>query len=457
MPLGRRPMLNSLAARLIVSAMAWSAVALVAAGVLLTELYRASLERTFDERLEVYQKTIVGLIAATPEDAPLDIGSLGEPRFLLPLTGWYWSVRDVEGGTVSASRSLFGDELETPAAPDDGSVGATTVPGPSGEPLRLLVRRVAFGGDRVLDIMVSGSTVELRDDIAAFRLRVFGTLAVFALGLVLAGVVQVRLALRPLEAMRASLAAIREGRAQRLEGTFPQEIAPLASELNALIETNVAIVERARAHVGNLAHALKTPLSVMLNEARMDETPLAGKVEEQAAVMRAQVDRYLDRARMAAERRVIGASAAVMPAVESVAKVLQRAYPDKMLAIDVAGSANLKVRVERRDLDELVGNLMDNAAKFGAGRIQVRVADEGQIGAGRPMVAISVADDGPGLPPDAHAEVLGRGRRLDETVPGSGLGLSIVDEMVESYGGRLLLGTSEELGGLSATVCLPRS
>jgi signal transduction histidine kinase len=323
--------------------------------------------------------------------------------------------------------------------------------------LRLLVRRVAFVGDRVLDIMVSGSTVELRDDIASFRLRVFGTLAVFALGLVFAGVVQVRLALRPLEAMRASLAAIREGRARRLEGTFPHEIAPLASELNALIETNVAIVERARAHVGNLAHALKTPLSVMLNEARMDDTPLAGKVEEQAAVMRAQVDRYLDRARMAAERRVIGASAAVMPAVESVAKVLQRAYPGKSLAIDVAGPANLKVRVERRDLDELVGNLMDNAAKFGAGRIQVRVADEGQVGAGRPMVAISVADDGPGLPPDTHAEVLGRGRRLDETVPGSGLGLSIVDEMVESYGGRLLLGTSDELGGLSATVCLPRS
>ncbi|HUG63271.1 MAG TPA: HAMP domain-containing sensor histidine kinase [Methylomirabilota bacterium] len=447
---------RSLAFRLVLSATAWSAVALVAAGVLLTELYRTSLERTFDERLEVYQKTIIGLIATTPEEEPLAIGSLGEPRFLLPLTGWYWSVRDADGGTVSASPSLFGDELESPAAPRDGSVGGSTVTGPSGEPVRVLVRRVVFGDDRDFDVMVTGSTAELRDDIAGFRLRVFGTLAVFALGLVLAAVVQVRLALKPLDAMRASLAAIREGRAERLEGAFPREIAPLAGELNALIETNGAIVERARAHVGNLAHALKTPLSVMLNEARGESSPLAGKVGEQVAVMRAEVDRYLDRARMAAGRRVVGSSAEVMRSVEAIAKVLARAYPDKALAIDASGPADLKVRAERRDLDELVGNLMDNAAKFGAGRIRVRAGAEGDADAARPMVALTVEDDGPGLPPESYAEALGRGRRLDETVPGSGLGLSIVEEIVESYGGRLILGRSD-LGGLIVTVRLPRS
>jgi signal transduction histidine kinase len=446
---------GSLAFRLVLSAIAWSAVALAAAGLLLTELYRAGVERNFDERLQVYQKAIVGLIASTSEGAPLEIGALGEPRFLLPLTGWYWIVRDTDGGTVAASPSLFGDELETPAAPEDGSVAASTVIGPSGEPLRVLVRRVAFTGGRDFDVAVSGATGELQSEIAAFRLRVYGTLAVFALGLVFAAVVQVRLALKPLEAMRESLAAIRQGRSQRLEGAYPSEVAPLASELNALIETNGAIVERARAHVGNLAHALKTPLSVILNEARADSSPLAGKVAEQVAVMRAQVDRYLDRARMAAERRVVGASAEVMRAVDSIGKVIGRAYPEKPVVLDAAGQADLRVRVERRDLEELLGNLLDNAAKFGAGRIQVRATGD-PSDTGRPMVAITVEDDGTGLPPDKYADVIGRGRRLDETVPGSGLGLSIVDEIVESYGGSMLLGPSD-LGGLKVTVRLPRS
>jgi signal transduction histidine kinase len=449
-----RPRTASLAVRLVVVATAWSAVALVAAGVLLTELYRSSLERTFDERLEVYQKAIVGLVAAAPADAPLEIGALGEPRFLLPLSGWYWSVRDASGMTVAASPSLFGDELETPVAPDDGTVASDTVVGPSGEPVRVLVRRVAFGDDRHYDVVVTGSMRELDADIAGFRLRTFATLAVFAIGLVAAAVAQVRLALKPLEAMRAGLAAIREGRAERLEGSFPREIAPLAAELNALIAANRAIVERARAHVGNLAHALKTPLSVVLNEARSEAGPLAAKVTEQVGVMRAEVDRYLDRARMAAGRGAVGHTAEVMKSVEAVARVIERAWAGKSPVFDVAGPAGIRARVDRRDLDELVGNLMDNAAKFGAGRIEVRVRAEGDPD--RPMVAITVGDDGPGLPESAYAEVLGRGRRLDETVPGSGLGLSIVDEIVESYGGDLKLGRSR-LGGLEVTTRLPRS
>jgi signal transduction histidine kinase len=445
---------SSLAFRLVVVAMAWSAVALVAAGVLLTELYRSSLERTFDERLEVYQKAIVGLVAAAPADGPPEIGALGEPRFLLPLSGWYWSIRDAAGVTVAASPSLFGDELETPVAPEDGSVASSTVSGPSGEPVRVLVRRVAFADDRMLDIVVTGSMRELAADIAGFRLRTFATLAVFAIGLVVAAMAQVRLALKPLEAMRAGLAAIREGRSERLEGTFPQEIAPLAAELNALIAANGAIVERARAHVGNLAHALKTPLSVILNEARAEDTPLAGKVAEQVGTMRAEVDRYLDRARMAAGRGVVGHTAEVMKSVEAVARVLEKAWPDRHIVFDIAGPAGIRARIDRRDLDELVGNLMDNAAKFGAGRIEVRVTAEG--GADRPMVSLTVGDDGPGMPEASYAEVLGRGRRLDETVPGSGLGLSIVDEIVESYGGELRLSRSR-LGGLAVTAQLPRS
>ncbi|WP_181704154.1 sensor histidine kinase [Chthonobacter albigriseus] len=448
---------RSLALRLVVSAAIWSAIALAGAGFLLSELYRTSLERSFDARLAVYQKTLAGRVAAAGEGEAPDLENLGEPRFILPLSGWYWLVRDPGTGFVTASsRSLFGELLEVPEPPRDGTVAGSYVIGPSSTELRLVVQRVRIGADRQLDVAVAGNADELKADIAAFQLRVFLTLTVFALGLVFATVLQVYLGLKPLETMRASLAAIRQGRAVRLEGEMPREIAPLAQELNALIEANSAIVERARSHVGNLAHALKTPLSVILNEARAEDTPVAVKVAEQVGVMKAEVDRYLDRARMAAERRFVGTTAEVMRSVDGVAAVLRRAYPDKGLRIATEGPATLKVRMERRDLDELVGNLMDNACKFGRSEVRATVSAEPDGAAGRPMVTIRVEDDGPGVPDDRMPDVLRRGRRLDESVPGSGLGLSIVDELVEVYGGRLAF-TRSDLGGLAVSVQLPQS
>nr|WP_246329559.1 HAMP domain-containing sensor histidine kinase [Chthonobacter rhizosphaerae] len=435
----------------------WSAVSLAGAGLLLTQLYRGSLERSFDARLAVYQKTLAGAVALVPEGEAPAFDNAGEPRFNLPLSGWYWLVRDARTGQVTAaSRSLFGEILDVPEPPADGTVAGSYVVGPLNYELRLVAQRVRLIGGRELDVAVAGNADELKADIASFRNRVFATLTVFAVGLVLATILQVRLGLRPLDTMRDGLKAIREGRASRLEADLPREIAPLAEELNALIETNGAIVERARGHVGNLAHALKTPLSVMLNEARADDGPLGAKVTEQVAVMRAQVDRYLDRARMAAERRVIGAAAEARRSLDGVAAVLRRAYADRDLAIEVNGPADLKARIERRDLDELVGNLMDNAAKFGRGRVRATVAAEAGEASARPMIAVTVEDDGPGLPDGQAAVVLARGRRLDESVPGSGLGLNIVDELVEAYGGKLAFETSD-LGGLKVTVRLPQS
>ncbi|WP_210215661.1 sensor histidine kinase [Mongoliimonas terrestris] len=448
---------RSLAFRLVVSAVAWSAVSLAVAGLLLTQLYRDSLERAFDARLAVYQKTLAGAVAVAPEGEPPAFDNAGEPRFNLPLSGWYWMVRDARTGQVTAaSRSLFGELLDVAEPPPDGSVIGGYVPGPLSYELRLVAQRVRLIGDRNLDVIVAGNADELKADIASFRNRVFATLIVFAVGLVLATILQVRLGLRPLTTMRDNLKAIREGQATRLSGGLPREIAPLAEELNALIETNGAIVERARGHVGNLAHALKTPLSVMLNEARAENGPLGAKVADLVGVMRSEVDRYLDRARMAAERRVVGAAAEPRRAIDGVAAVLRRAYADRDLAIETTGPADLKVRVERRDLDELVGNLMDNAAKFGRGTVRASVEAAPDDGSARPMVAIMVEDDGPGLTEAEAKVVLARGRRLDESVPGSGLGLSIVDELVEAYGGRIGFSASD-LGGLKVTVRLPQS
>lgn len=447
---------GSLALRLTVSAALWSAVALAAAGLLLSELYRSSIERSFDARLTVYQKTLAGIVAATPKGEAPDVGGLGEPRFLLPLTGWYYVVRDAaSGATVATSRSLYGEVLDVPEPPRDGTVSAAYLEGPSGAALRMVLQRVRLGDGRRYDLAVTGNADDLNADVADFRLKVFATLAVFAAGLLAATVLQVRLALRPLGTLARALADIREGRATRLEAALPREIAPLGQELNALIETNGAIVERARAHVGNLAHALKTPLSVLLNEARAEGGPLGAKVVEQASAMRGEVDRYLERARTAAGRRAVGSTTEALAPLERLATVLARAYPTKDLDIDVEAPADLRLRLDRRDVEELVGNLMDNAAKFGRGRIRVRAAAD-PAASERPMAVLTVEDDGPGLSPDSYAHVLGRGRRLDETVPGSGLGLSIADEIVEAAGGRMTLGRSE-LGGLAVTLRLPRS
>ncbi|WP_235981612.1 sensor histidine kinase [Methylobrevis albus] len=453
----RRLTPRSLAARMVVAAAIWSAVALVFAGVVLTRLYNASVERSFDARLVVYQKALAGLVAATPEGDPPDVTTLGEPRFLLPLSGWYWVVRDPISREVRAmSRSLFGDVLDLGEPAHDGTVTAEYRTGPGNEELRVVSQVVEFDGGRSLDVVVAGNADEVKADMRSFSRSVFVTLAVFAAGLLFATIVQVRVGLRPLQQIGAALADIREGRADRLAGEMPSEIAPLSVELNALIDANRAVVERAQANVGNLAHALKTPLSVIVNETRSDGGPLAAKVLEQAEIMRGRIDSDLDRARAAAQRRTIGAASEVAPSLAGLAKVLRRAYPDPGVAIDIDCPPDLRVRVARSDLEEMVGNLLDNACKFGNGRVLVRARPIATGAASRAMIEIVVEDDGPGLAPELRREALARGRRLDESVPGSGLGLAIVEELVEAYGGTITLGAAG-LGGLAVAVVLPRS
>lgn len=447
---------GSLAMRLVLASVLWAAIALLVFGWLITELYRASLIRSFDERIIVYEKTLAGVVASAPDGIVADAGTMGEPRFGRYQSGWYWMVVDVKSQvTVSSSQSLFGEVLTLPPPPGNGVVVTDDARDTAGIALRHAAQRIFLSNGRMYDLHVTGNIVELAEEVSTFRFQVFAALTAFAFGLVAAAAVQVGFGLRPLNAMSRSLADIREGRANRLEGRLPREIAPLGKELNALIETNSAIVDRSRTQVGNLAHALKTPLAVVLNEARADGGPLAEKVIEQVGVMRAEVDRYLDRARLAADRKVVGAVADVLHSLEGLVKVLSRAYPDRQLTLECSTSDGLKARIERRDLEELVGNLMDNACKYGRRKVRVIVgADDGDRD--RPLVAIRVEDDGPGLPPSEYAAVLGRGKRLDETLPGSGFGLAIAAEIAETYGGGLTLDQGA-MGGLAVTLRIPRS
>jgi signal transduction histidine kinase len=458
---------NSLSLRLILSSALVSIVLLAAAALLLASLFSAALERNFDARLRAVLDGLLANVELGADGAPALSQQLADTRFSLPLSGWYWQVLAPPGSDIPdlASESL----LERRLAPD-----ATLLAGRDGDGIasfymadeqeiegravKLRAIEQAFklpGRDGEFSFLVAGNFDELRQEVRAFRRTLFLILALLGLGLLAAILVQVKFGLRPLQTMETKLTLIREGKAERLEGAFPAELQPVADELNLLIQSNTEIIERARTQVGNLAHALKTPLSVLANEAASHKGPLASKVSEQTDVMRDQVSLYLDRARRAARAQGLGAVTEVQPVLDGLARTLQRIYRDKGVTIAVDCEKDLRFRGERQDIEEMAGNLLDNACKWAKGRIAVTAAHRREASPdGRAWLHLTVDDDGPGLPADKRAEALKRGKRLDESKPGSGLGLSIVTEAAAMYGGKVDLDDAP-LGGLRVRLGLP--
>jgi signal transduction histidine kinase len=454
--------INSLALRLFVSATVWTVIILAITGVVLSSLYRDAVQRSFDRRLGVYLRTLVADVASPPEDnGDKTVPTLGEPLFDLPLSGWYWQVTKLNASKpdVRSSRSLWDGRLphldEQGIETDTEGTRRTYVPGPEDQKLRQIERTVDLGDDGRFRIAVAGDSQEIDDETRSFDQALIVTFGTLAVVLLLTTMFQVRFGLAPLKRLSESLAAIRSGNAERLEGRFPEEIAPLARETNALIDANKQIVERARTHVGNLAHALKTPLSVMVNEATArGQDAFAVKVQEQADIMRDQVARHLERAHLAARVTVVGTITDVHAVVSALARTLEKLYRDRGIAIDVSAAPDARFQGERQDLEEMVGNLVDNACKWARSRVSIEATVERTDPRQKPLVRIMVDDDGPGLTPQQREQVAHRGRRLDETKPGSGLGLSIVVELAALYGGSLTLG-SAPIGGLRAELVLP--
>jgi signal transduction histidine kinase len=450
---------NSLALRLFLSATVWTVLILFATGIVLSTLNRQAVERSFDRRLSVYLRTLVAEVAAPEEGGERQPQSLGEPLFELPLSGWYWQVTKLNAPKpeVRSSRSLWDGGL--PHLTDQNApLGAdgtrrSYVDGPEEQRLRLIERTVDLGEDGKFLIAVAGDSQEIEEETRSFDRVLVVTFGTLIVALLLTTMFQVRFGLAPLKRISEGLAAIRSGTAERLEGQFPFEIAPLARETNALIDANREIVERARTHVGNLAHALKTPLSVMVNEATArGGDALAAKVLEQADIMRDQVTRHLERARLSARLTVVGNVTEVLPIVSALARTMEKIYLDRGIAIDVEAPTPVRFKGEQPDLEEMVGNLVDNACKWANSRVSIEVMAE-TFGV-EPIARIVVDDDGPGLDVDQREQVTHRGQRLDETKPGSGLGLSIVVELATLYGGSLTLGTAP-IGGLRAELVLP--
>jgi signal transduction histidine kinase len=448
---------RSVAVRLAASAVFWSFVILFTAAVILSTLYRDATERAFDQRLLVYANNLASDLVA-PGDPERELGPIGDPRFELPLSGWYWQLFRPGAGAkdVRSSKSLFGGSLPGLARaggpPRFGEVRRGYGNAPDERPLRLLERDVDLGEDGRFIIRVAGPADEIDTDVRRFILALIVTFLLLGAALGATTLLQIRFGLRPLAALRAGLSAIRRGEAERIRGEFPHDIAPLANELNLLLDTNREILDRARTQVGNLAHALKTPLSVIVNEADRAPEEVAARVREQAALMRDQVNYYLDRARAAALAGALGTMTEVEPVLAGLVRTFTRIYPDKDLAIDLAVPPGVRFRGERQDLEEMTGNLIDNAAKWAASRVAVSV--EVLRASDRSRLLIAIEDDGPGLPDEARTEMLKRGRRLDETKPGSGLGLAIVTDLAAFYRGSLKLELAA-LGGLRAVLELP--
>ncbi|QEL23025.1 sensor histidine kinase [Bosea sp. F3-2] len=447
----------SLGARLFLSAAFCCVLILVLAGVGLTTFYRRSAERGFDERLSVYIKQLVADLAAPPETERQTIGDLGEPRFDLPLTGWYWQITRLDGErpNVRASRSLVGGQLpkllDQSITPNSRGLRESYVSGPDDRLLRILEREIDVGEDGRFTVAVAAPADEIEGDIQDFRFALAMTFLLLGLALVASTLVQVRFGLRPLVRLRAAVGSVRTGESPRIPGQYPPDLTPLASELNQLIDANHEILDRARTQVGNLAHALKTPLSVMMNEAGSGEGQLPQTVRTQAAIMRDQVQYYLDRARAAALSGALGGITEVVPSVEALLRTFMKISQDREIAGSHTVPKTLRFRGEKQDLEEMLGNLLDNAFKWAASRVEVSL-EGGE--ADDEKMALLIDDDGPGLPDGAMAEVLKRGHRLDEATPGSGLGLSIVVDLAKLYRGELTLQRSP-LGGLRARLVLP--
>jgi signal transduction histidine kinase len=420
----------------------------------------------FDRRIGVLLTVILSdTIDHGGDQEPGEPKEVGEPLFEVPHSWWYWLVKPLDGrpGRELRSRSLAGLSIPIPSEqniePNEREVRWATLDGPLEQRLRVAETIYVFGEGKVAQrysIAVGGTLGEVETSLANFRARLVLAFALAGVGLLALTLFQVRFGLFPLSKMEKGLAAVRSGEATRLDVDLPLEIKPLQQELNALLKSNEEVVERARTHVGNLAHALKTPLAVITNEARDDQSPLARKVSEQALIMADQVSLYLERARMAARIGVIGRVTEVGPVSDSIIRALERIYRDKSLAYSTDCPSGARFQGERQDLEEMLGNLLDNASKwarskvvFAASPLPPAVAN----GATR-WLEIRVDDDGPGLTPEQLAQPILRGRRLDETKPGSGLGHSIVADLAHAYNGKLELARSEH-GGLSARLTLP--
>lgn len=445
---------SSLTRRLLFGALLWVLCSLVAVAVLLNTLFKQHLEEQLHKELQIHMTQLIAQLRV--DEDQLQIEPLSDPRFEQPLSGLYWQIEQIDQDRVSYhwfSRSLWDERMQPPADQadqeswfrfDDSSLGELYIVG------------------RYVRLPDTGHSYQLwmaaQAELIAQPLQRFMTMLILALvalgGVLVLGVWwQLRLGLKPLHRLRLHLAAVHEGTAQTIDGDYPQEIQPLVSDFNRVLQSHTQLVARARTEASNWSHAIKTPLAVLHNAAKENESALAKLVLDQVSSAQQQIDYHLSRSRVVAATKPVGVRTQVKPAIESLTKLMEKAYASKQVQVELSVPDTLFFRGEAHDLHEMLGNIIDNAFKWCMHRVHISaqlVADYSSSSA----LTIRIEDDGPGLTSTQQSTIFTRGVRLDEHLSGSGLGLAISADVAQLYGGHIAASPSE-LGGLCVSLHLP--
>lgn len=440
---------GSLSRRMIGIAAAWILILLMGGGVALDRLIASSIQDNFDNQLEYVLTAMIASAEIGPDGEVRFNRALGDQRFLEPNSGLYWQVT-AKDKIPFPSRSLWDRELNVPSVYNDAIVHIRESDEFQDEPLRIVERSILLpDSESRWTFQVAQSRESLDTQIRQLRSILVTSFLLLGLGLIILAALQTFYGLWPLRAVRESIAEMRSGKKSRIVKPLPDEVMPMVNELNGLLDHNEKQAEEARRHAGNLAHALKTPLTVIMNSATAKAADLDKIVIREATTMRRQVDHHLARARAVGRRGHSHSRARVWESLESVERAVSRLYAH--VRLDMAGDKEISARVERQDLDEMLGNLIENAAKYGGGSVFVTVEDDGDF------VRMLVEDDGMGIPEDERERIFDRGVRLDTGKPGTGLGLAIVRDVAEIYEGGVELEESEDLGGLMVNLRLPKA
>ncbi|HWV12880.1 MAG TPA: HAMP domain-containing sensor histidine kinase [Sphingobium sp.] len=425
----------------------WISILLLGGGLALDRVLSQAITRNFDDGLNYVLTAMIASAEIGPDGEVLFNRPLADQRFLEPNSGLYYQI-SAKGHEDWRSRSLWDRALRVLPPHNDQTFHAYDSKQFPGEDLRIMERTIVLpGSDTRWMFMVAAAREGLDDQIRTLRSTLTQSFALLALGLIVLTTLQTLYGLRPLRRVRKEIVRMRAGEKNRVTDPMPSEVLPMVEELNALLAHNERQAEEARTHAGNLAHALKTPLTVIMNAATAQSADLGETVIREATTMRRQVDHHLARARAVGRRGAAQSRAEVWASLQAVERAVQRLYPD--IRIDMDGDKEVAVRVERQDLDEMLGNLIENAAKYGGGSVFATVSRAGS------MVEILVEDDGLGIPEEERTRIFDRGVRLDSGKPGTGLGLAIVRDVAEIYGGSIGMEESEDLGGLLMRLRLP--
>ena len=448
--------MNSLAVRLFLSATIWIIFTLVSAGLLLSDLNEKSNFNAFDDRLNLLLETLIGASRVDSSDGITVVSTIGDPRFFQPYSGWYWQVNN-ESKTLVRSRSMWDQVFTSDKRIIGGRSQFINSVNDNNErknfietkKLHIIERNISFPGiEGPITFIVSGDTEEYQLNIKKFDNTLSVILFILGAGLMIAVFLQVKFGLLPLNKIKASLFKVRNGDEEKLKESYPLEVQPLATEINELLDHNAKIIDRAKTHVGNLAHVLKTPLAVISNEIKTDDNIM----NNQILLMKRHIDRYLKKAHLES----VGASSKekinIIELTKKMISIFNKLYPQVKIKLNkkieeafVFGSMD--------DLEEVIGNIIENACKYGRNQIEVevKIIKENSL-------QLIISDDGSGLSQEQMNKVFARGFRIDEQKPGTGLGLNIVKDIVETYmKGQVDLQKSKRLGGLEVTIFLPLS